>query len=320
MDRERLGQGRMLLMVGLAASLLSMPLILNGKAGAFGMMCLAVAVLGGIGGILKVAEATESGAASKWLAVCLSFLPPMNILSMAWFLLKANRALREDVQEDEAPAPQRPRRSVPPPSPPLVGGIAEALPAIKMAGLTGVADGQMLEARISAPGVNVPEADQPVCQALKGAFGTMYLVDQGETCAYATLGQMKAAGLTPQKLRQVALENLAAYLGKHRQSFKLLSLQDNAYGLRLDGQFEASLVLLDSLWDESLKKYLPNAPVVTIPSRDVCAFCDAASTDGIAALRAISARVSEKGEHLINSGLFIRKAGMWLPFEGGAAA
>lgn len=320
MDRERLGQGRMLLMAGLAASLLSTPLILSGKAGAFGMMCLAVAVLGGIGGILKVAEATDSGA-SKWLAICLTFLPPMNILPIAWFLLKANRAMREDVQEDEPPMRQRPRQSAPPPaSKPLAGGIAEALPAIKMAGLTGVSDGQMLEARISAPGVDIPEADQPVCQALKGAFGAMYLVNQGETSNYATLGQMRAAGLTPQKLRQVALDNLAAYLGKHQQSFKLLSLQDNAFGLRLDGQFEASLVLLDSLWDESLKKFLPNAPVVTIPSRDVCAFCDASSPDGIAALRAISARVSEKGDHLISSGLFIRKAGMWLPYEAGVAA
>jgi hypothetical protein len=325
MDREGLVQGRKLLIAALVAALLSIPLVASSKASTFGMMCVVVAILGGAAGILKVAEEMQTSVLVKWLSICLTLMPTLNVLPIAWFLLKANQAVRvadEAGAETVPPAPQ-PKRSAPPAPSPFTkvdSAIARALPAIKMAGLTGVSEGQLLETKISAPGIDIPEASQPVCQVLKGAFGAMYLVDQGNSYGFATMGEMKAAGISPEELRKIGLKNLAAHLHEHKQSFKLIPLQNNAYGLRLDGHFEASLVLLDALWEGALKKYLPNAPVVALPSRDVCAFCDVSSLEGIAELRAVSAKVSQGGDHLISPDLFIRQAGKWLPFEAGVAA
>ncbi|UCV19946.1 DUF1444 family protein [Ferribacterium limneticum] len=324
MDREQLDQGRKLLIAGLIAALLSIPLLASSKANAFGMMCLIVAVLGGSVGIIKVADEIQTNGLAKWLSICLTLMPTFNLIPIAWFLLKAKQAIRTvDEAVPESLPPPLPKRSAPPPAAPAAkadNAITKALPAIKMAGLTGVSEGQLLETKISAPGIDIPEANQPVCQVLKGAFGAMYLVDQGNSYGFATMGEMKAAGLSPEELRQIGLKNLAAHLHEHKQSFKLIPLQNKAYGLRLDGHFEASLVLLDSLWEGALKKYLPNAPVVALPSRDVCAFCDVSSSEGIAELRAVSAKVSQGGDHLISPDLFIRQAGKWLPFEAGVTA
>jgi hypothetical protein len=41
------------------------------------------------------------------------------------------------------------------------------------------------------------------------------------------------------------------------------------FALFLDGNVEASLLLVDSLWDESLAKYAPNACVAAVPSHHV---------------------------------------------------
>ena len=91
---------------------------------------------------------------------------------------------------------------------------------------------------------------------------------------------------------------------------------NNTYGLILDGNFEASLVLLDELWEGPLKRFLPNAPIVTIASRDICAFCDVQSPDGIAELKGIVERVYQGGDHLLSKELFTRSNGKWAKFEG----
>jgi len=54
-------------------------------------------------------------------------------------------------------------------------------------------------------------------------------------------------------------------------------------------------VLIDELWDGSLKQYTPNGPVVTVPARDMCAFCDAASAEGIRQLRKVAQQTTRAG-------------------------
>jgi hypothetical protein len=83
----------------------------------------------------------------------------------------------------------------------------------------------------------------------------------------------------------------------------------------MGGNFEASLVLLDELWDGPLKQYTPNGAVVTVPARDMCAFCDARSAQGITELKRVAARVSKGGDHLISETLLMRKDGNWQPYK-----
>ena len=84
----------------------------------------------------------------------------------------------------------------------------------------------------------------------------------------------------------------------------------------MDGHFEASLMLLDDLWDEALASYAPNGFIVALPARDVLAFCDAKSDAGIAQLHDMVKRITAKGDHPISQNLYRRQSGTWHRLPG----
>lgn len=89
----------------------------------------------------------------------------------------------------------------------------------------------------------------------------------------------------------------------------------NIFAMFLDGSFEASLLLVDPLWDEALVGYAPNGFIVAVPARDVLAFADAKSAAGVAELRMLVGRLFPGGDHLISPDLYRRDSGRWLRFE-----
>ena len=84
------------------------------------------------------------------------------------------------------------------------------------------------------------------------------------------------------------------------------------YAVMLDGTFEASLILVDGLWDVSFAALAPHGIVAAIPARDILAFCDATSTEGLAELRQLIERV-QGGDHLLTRDLYRRVGGRWEP-------
>jgi hypothetical protein len=83
------------------------------------------------------------------------------------------------------------------------------------------------------------------------------------------------------------------------------------YAVFLDGNFEASLLLLDDLWDKELSKFVEGHFTAALPARDVLAFSDSASVDGIIELKKIVARVVN-GDHLLSSSLYHRDGHKWV--------
>jgi hypothetical protein len=141
----------------------------------------------------------------------------------------------------------------------------------------------------------------------------MYAVDEGQHFSYVNLGEMEAAGMSVEDLHRVGLRNLAARINDGKPGLTLVP-QASFHALVMGGDFEASLVLIDELWDGSLKQYTPNGPVVTVPARDMCAFCDAASAEGIRQLRTVAQQTTQGGQGLVSDKLLVRKAGNWQEF------
>ncbi|HEY3147367.1 MAG TPA: DUF1444 family protein [Dongiaceae bacterium] len=130
--------------------------------------------------------------------------------------------------------------------------------------------------------------DEPIVTDLHNGLLVVYLVDQGKHFEYVNRRHLIASGLTEAELHQTALGNLAAIVeGRGAQLRRGL----DAAALVLDGNFEASLILIDWLWEDSLAHLAPNGFVVAIPARDVIAFCDAESARGIAYLRQVVQRL-----------------------------
>jgi hypothetical protein len=73
------------------------------------------------------------------------------------------------------------------------------------------------------------------------------------------------------------------------------------FALFMEGNFEAGVLLLDTLWDVSFAKHVREEFVVAVPARDVPSFGDASSAEAIAKLDAITGWVhaSGRGGHLL---------------------
>jgi hypothetical protein len=113
-------------------------------------------------------------------------------------------------------------------------------------------------------------------------------------------------------VHESAMNNLRDFMDERTR----LQPHGSIFVLFLDGNFEASLLLADQLWDDSLVGYVQAGFVIAVPARDVLAFTDAESSAGIAELRGVVARLFPTGDHLISRNLYRRQSGRWVTFEG----
>lgn len=169
-----------------------------------------------------------------------------------------------------------------------------------------------LKAEVAAadqrPTFELGEDDSPVFKTLHSGLLVAYLVDQGDSFSYVQGRDLKTAGIDAEQLHAHALANL-----EEAADGKVTIRQSGpTWALFFDGNFEASLLLLDHLWDDVLGEYHDGTPAIAVPARDVLCFCNAASAAGIAELRAVIRRVWPRGDHLLSDQIFERRGRRWV--------
>lgn len=271
------------------------------------------------------------GASRFWnlAAPIIMFMPLFNIAPLAWLTWRAHSAMAELDEElrareareaarerarrraaaAPAAAPAAAARPAAAPAAAAATGARQAVAYVKLAGLGEVPDGTVLEVSVSAGPPGMPAQDGPVVIAYKG-FGVFFALDQGEHFSMVSHGEMSAAGLTPQALLETGLRNLAAIVNGGKPGLSMRA-HGSIQALLMGGHFEASLVLLDALWDGPLKARAPGGIVMAMPARDICAFCDAGSAAGVQELRALVERITQGGDHLLTTNLYARRNGRW---------
>jgi uncharacterized protein YtpQ (UPF0354 family) len=128
-----------------------------------------------------------------------------------------------------------------------------------------------------------------------------YVVDQGDRFQFVQYRHLDEAGLTEAELERIGVDNLRAILNGTGVAIRD---QGEFFTLNVGGNFEASLILVDSLWEKHLVDYAPNGFVVAIPDRDRIGFCDARSRAGLEALRQFVLSESH-GAHPMTSSLYV---------------
>jgi uncharacterized protein YtpQ (UPF0354 family) len=134
------------------------------------------------------------------------------------------------------------------------------------------------------PAVVLPTADAPVLTDLGNGLRVGYVVDQGEYFRYILGRDLWAAGMTREELHRSAVANLATMLNDRNA---LVHAWDDAFAVLFDGNFEASLILVDGLWDKALARFAPNGFLAALPNKNVLAFCDMQTPKGPQQLRRI---------------------------------
>jgi uncharacterized protein YtpQ (UPF0354 family) len=160
----------------------------------------------------------------------------------------------------------------------------------------------------TGPGIALGADDSPVIRDLGNGLLVLYVVDAGRSFEFVQHRHLSPAAMDPEGLHAAAMANFIAFIAERTR----LQAHGAIFALFLDGNFEASLLLVDSLWDESLAEYAPGGFVVAAPARDVLAFAEAGSASGIDELRGLVSRVFPGGDHLIASDLYHRRASRWV--------
>jgi uncharacterized protein YtpQ (UPF0354 family) len=158
--------------------------------------------------------------------------------------------------------------------------------------------------------VSLSHSDSPIVKDLTNSLCVAYVVDEGGHFKYLQNRDCQKSGLSESEIHKISVENLAK-LAKERIQIRPYG---NIYAVTLDGNFEASLILVDGLWEKGLAHLAPNGFVAALPARDILAFCDANSGEGIAELNQLIERV-KNGDHMLSPELYRRGDGGWRPLK-----
>jgi hypothetical protein len=278
----------------------------GGKPGLFLVLYFA-SFLAGLNGVAIVSRATDGSRLVRLLAMVAVFMPLVNLIALMYYLGRARSPRREPPAEQAWPKPAATPRATRG-APRDVREVRKAIASVRTVA-PGVEDGAEIVARAHHPEIRFSEDSQPALRSARDCFVLGYMVDEGELYSMVNRGQMRTQGLGIEELHALGVRNLAAR-AITSPGVKVV-VEGTYYGLVMGGDFEASLVLVDELWDGPLRKYIPNGAVVGIPARDICVFCDSRSSIGIAEVKRIVARVTAGGRHLVSDKLLLRKNGQW---------
>jgi len=139
---------------------------------------------------------------------------------------------------------------------------------------------------------------------------TVYAFDEPQSVQYARWADLEQFGLDRSVLRQTALENL-----RRRLPPKIGTRGDGkSFILTAGGNYEASLILLDDVWDQ-LAPTIAGDIIACVLARDICLVTGTKTMGGLESLLAAQPRVCARAlPSYFVSRTLIRKAGRtWSP-------
>jgi uncharacterized protein YtpQ (UPF0354 family) len=161
--------------------------------------------------------------------------------------------------------------------------------------------------------VVLPPELELMSDSLIGDVNIFYAFDFPAHFVYVSAYDCNTLEIIPAALRKLSIRNLT----KRRRKPEILRPSDAAVMLRLDGDIETSLLLVDHLWSQ-LGRGLAGETVVAVPSRDVLVASGTQVTGGIEALRRAVNRRWENPEarnQLLTRSLLVRRGTSWQVFE-----
>ncbi len=157
-------------------------------------------------------------------------------------------------------------------------------------------------------------SDAPISRLFSNTLVITYMIDEPGALVFVRQRDIDKDGR--EALHARALENLRAHANRRKLRFEPAG---PTFVAKLDGQHDASLLLLDELWDPPTRVAdLDGDIVATVPSRGMLVFSGSGVRGGVPRLRAAAAnRPKERGgERELSRELFVRRGGAWETFEG----
>jgi uncharacterized protein YtpQ (UPF0354 family) len=167
--------------------------------------------------------------------------------------------------------------------------------------------------RPSDSDIVLPPELRPISDRLVGDLIILYAFDLPGLFSYLSTRHCQMLGIDPVDLRELSVRNLTRRRGKP----EILRPSAAINMLRLDGDLEASLLLVDHLWHQAARS-IAGEIVAGVPSRDVLAITGTEITGGIEALRRAVERAWQRPVNpklVLTRSLLIQRDGSWQIFE-----
>jgi len=158
----------------------------------------------------------------------------------------------------------------------------------------------------------VSSSEPPIMEPLIADLSVGYALDLPRSFQYVSQRTCDEFGLEAAELRSLAVRNLT-----RRRPVPQIRQGPAGVGFVLDGDLEASLLLVDDLWDR-IAPQLPGDLIAAVPARDVLMASGTDVAGGPAALSSGIERVwavSNPRLRLTRS-MLIRRAGAWHVRDG----
>jgi uncharacterized protein YtpQ (UPF0354 family) len=140
----------------------------------------------------------------------------------------------------------------------------------------------------------------------------LYAEDSATNTLYFEPEALEAAGIDRSELRALACENLERRLPKIE-----CRGADGVYMVTAGGDYEASLLLLDSIWSSG-QMDVQGDIVVAIPARGLLFVTGSECPEGLGKVRQIVGEAYDKGPYRLTPKLFVYRDGRFVEFEDGA--
>jgi hypothetical protein len=174
-------------------------------------------------------------------------------------------------------------------------GIDAILPAIKTTAWLEVSASQLSS-------IGVPADQQPASRLLVGDLSVTYVEDKPGAVRYLSAVELQGLDLDVSSVHEVALGNLASRVPGLQVRGK-----NGPYTVRLDGIYDASLVLFLDQWVDRLP--LKGVPVMAVAARDELMVCGSEDAASLATLRVAAAHIAGNSAYGLSGRLFAWRGG-----------
>lgn len=158
---------------------------------------------------------------------------------------------------------------------------------------------------------NIPEDQMPYTEEYAADLVITYAFDLPEQFIMATPPLLNDAGVDPEALRPLALENLKRNLGALQVARK-----EDLFRVVTGESLEACILLLDQFWQTQVDQ-VKGKLIAAVPNRDILIYTGSESAEAMEEMRAMIPPAFEAGaNHSLTTHLLERTENGWKQYEG----
>ena len=165
------------------------------------------------------------------------------------------------------------------------------------------------ETRKALLGRGIKDLKENVYEDLNSYLVILYAEDSQKNIRYFSPEDLEKAQIAKCELRALACENLKRILPKIERHGT-----NGFFMLAAGGDYEASLLLFDFIWD-GMQKEVHGDIVVAIPTRDVLLVTGSQDAQGVEKMKQIVQKATTEGSYRLTTRLFVFRDGKLEEFK-----